>query len=175
MDISNTSSTLSSNTNEVSPTGALDMSRLQTAEMVEALNTLLANMAIHNQKLKNFHWNVTGGDFFDLHEKFEEQYTYMGKAIDDVAERVRIFGEKPVSTLKDFLDKTEIREAHTDLKQLEMVSEILRDYEILLRSLTSTVLLARNHNDFATEDLLKGFIEKIETNHWMFTSFAARN
>ena len=43
--------------------------------LAESLNELLANYEVHYQKLRNYHWNVTGGDFFDIHENLELQYT----------------------------------------------------------------------------------------------------
>ena len=97
-----------------------------------ALNALLANYAIHYQKLRNYHWNVKGSDFFDLHEQFESQYTEAIKNIDDIAERIRIFGETPMSTLKDYIETSEIKETGTNLTSELMVRELLSDYRILL-------------------------------------------
>src|SRR4026207_219187 len=49
-----------------------------TAEEIEnictALNEVLSNYSVHYQKLRNYHWNVKGNDFFDLHIEFESQY-----------------------------------------------------------------------------------------------------
>ncbi len=39
--------------------------------LVEKLNELLANYQIYYQNLRNFHWNVSGPNFFELHAKFE--------------------------------------------------------------------------------------------------------
>jgi len=43
-----------------------------TAILVDKLNTLLANYQIYYQNLRNFHWNISGPNFFELHAKFEE-------------------------------------------------------------------------------------------------------
>src|SRR5688572_6400374 len=69
----------------------------------EALNALLANYSVHYQKLRNYHWNVKGADFFDLHQQFEVLYTEAHQHIDDIAERIRIFGKLPISTFREFL------------------------------------------------------------------------
>ncbi|MGD1842129.1 MAG: Dps family protein [Thermonemataceae bacterium] len=140
---------------------------------VSSLNTLLANYHIHYQKLRNYHWNVTGADFFDIHEKFEEQYNDVKVAIDDIAERIRVFGEKPMSTLKEYLEHSEIKETTNELSADEMVKEILNDYEILLTYMFKVVRACLESGDFATEEMVKSFIKKIEKNHWMFTSFAS--
>ena len=36
----------------------------------DQLNTLLADYQVHYQKLRNYHWNVRGPMFFELHLKF---------------------------------------------------------------------------------------------------------
>ena len=151
----------------------LGYSKLETAELVDAMNKLLANYSVHYQKLRNFHWNVKGADFFDIHEKFEEQYEFAKEAIDEIAERIRVFGQTPLSTMREYLEVADINESGTDLKGMEMVKEILRDYEILLEFMFNTIELALEHGDSGTEDMIKGFIKTTEKNHWMFSAFAA--
>ncbi|NJK86607.1 MAG: hypothetical protein HC906_12205 [Bacteroidales bacterium] len=50
----------------------LGYSNMDTAEIVLRLNKLIASYHVFYQKLRNFHWNVTGQDFFDLHQHFEK-------------------------------------------------------------------------------------------------------
>src|SRR5687768_7600580 len=107
-----------------------------------ALNELLANYSVHYQKLRNYHWNVKGSDFFDLHEQFEQQYTEVLENIDAIAERIRVFGKTPLSTLKDYLEISEIKETTSELKSDIMVREILSDYRILLDYMFSVVDVA---------------------------------
>src|SRR5689334_2706531 len=90
----------------------------------EALNELLANYSVHYQKLRNYHWNVKGSDFFDLHQHFEVLYREAHEHIDEIAERIRIFGKMPVSTFREFLDLSEIKETQSDLSSDIMVREI---------------------------------------------------
>ncbi|MEO9485259.1 MAG: DNA starvation/stationary phase protection protein [Ekhidna sp.] len=150
----------------------LGNTKLETAEIVEALNKLLANYSVHYQKLRNFHWNVRGGDFFEIHEKFEDQYNFAKKAIDDIAERIRVFGQTPLSTIRDYLETSEIKESGTDLTAMEMVKEILKDYEILLEFMFHAIEEALDKRDSGTEDLIKGFAKQTEKNHWMLTAFS---
>jgi starvation-inducible DNA-binding protein len=83
------------------------------ADLVNTLHALLANYHVHYQKLRNFHWNVKGSDFFDLHEKFEEQYDASKIANYEIAVRVSVFGGTPLSTMRDFLDNAEIKDSQT--------------------------------------------------------------
>ena len=152
----------------------LGWSTEETAEITTALNHVLANYMVHYQKLRNFHWNVKGPDFFDLHEQFEKQYTEAIQNIDDLAERIRIFGETPLSLLKDFLEASEIKETSPHLPSEIMVRELLSDYRILLQHLFNGVSVAASHEDSGTEEMLKVFINHTEKNHWMLSAFLAK-
>lgn len=146
----------------------------ETEKITRALNELLANYHIHYQKLRNYHWNVKGSDFFDLHEQFEQQYNEALKNIDDIAERIRIFGETPISVLKDYLEISEIKETGTSLSSELMIRELLSDYRILLEYMTTCVQVASAESDSGTEEMVKRFINQIEKHHWMLTAFLAK-
>ncbi|MBL7875611.1 MAG: DNA starvation/stationary phase protection protein [Cyclobacteriaceae bacterium] len=146
----------------------------QVTEITKCLNALLANYSVHYQKLRSFHWNVKGSDFFDLHEKFELQYTEALMHIDAIAERIRIFGEAPLSSLKQYLHASEIKETSTELNSDLMVREMLSDYTILIKYMEEVVSICSHHTDSGTESMVKGYINKIEKHHWMFSAFLAR-
>ncbi|MBS9523157.1 DNA starvation/stationary phase protection protein [Litoribacter ruber] len=143
----------------------------ETDKIVKSLNKLLANYHVHYQKLRNFHWNVTGGDFFDLHEKFEELYDEAMENIDLIAERIRVFGYTPYSLITDYLENSDIKEVGTDLSSAEMVNEVLKDFEILAENMNDCAESVGDLGDLATEDMLVAFIKSIELHHWMLTSF----
>ena len=150
----------------------LGYSKMETVELIDALNKLLANYSVHYQKLRNFHWNVKGADFFDVHEQFENQYNDAKVAIDDIAERIRVFGQTPLSTMREYLESSEIKESGTDLAAMEMVKEIIKDYEVLLEYMFNVIEMAIEHGDSGTEDMVKGFVKFTEKNHWMMTAFS---
>ena len=152
----------------------LGWSSAETEKITRALNALLANYVIHYQKLRNYHWNVKGSDFFDLHEEFEKQYTEAITNIDEIAERIRIFGETPMSLLKDYLEIAEIKETGANLSSELMVRELLSDYRILLQYMFSCVEVASEERDSGTEEMVKVFINHLEKHHWMLTAFLAK-
>ncbi|MEQ8243131.1 DNA starvation/stationary phase protection protein [Fulvivirga sp.] len=149
----------------------LGFSKLEAVEIVNSLNQLLADYSVHYQKLRNFHWNVTGSDFFDIHEKFEEQYNVTKVAVDDIAERIRIFGLHPFSTMLEFIENSHLKEVGNDFPADKMVTEIINDYEILLEQMFNVLDMAIEHGDSGTEDMIKEFIKYTEKNHWMMSSF----
>jgi starvation-inducible DNA-binding protein len=147
----------------------------EIAQITVALNAVLANYMVHYQKLRNYHWNVKGPEFFDLHDQFEKQYTQALANIDDLAERIRIFGEPPLSLLRDYLETSEIKETGSNLPSEIMVRELLSDHRILLQYLYAAVDVAASHEDSGTEEMLKVFINQLEKTHWMLSAFLANN
>lgn len=146
----------------------------ETTEIVETLNKLLANLQVHYQKLRNFHWNVEGKDFFELHEQFEVEYDAVKLQIDEVAERIRVFGHKPHSTMAKYLEESEIQEASKEITAEEMVEEVLSDYEILLSFMVDAIVAAEKIEDSATEDQITGYVKRTEQRHWMFSAWSKR-
>src|SRR4028119_167 len=61
-------------------------------------------------KTHNFHWNVTGPMFQTLHTMFEQQYTELALAVDDVAERIRSLGFPAPGTYSDYAQLSSIAE-----------------------------------------------------------------
>ncbi|MBS2099003.1 Dps family protein [Carboxylicivirga linearis] len=147
----------------------LGFSGLDTAEMVTTMNKVLANYHVFYQKLRNYHWNVKGSDFFDLHEKFEELYTSAVTNIDEVAERIRVFGKTPMSTLAEYLQVSDIKETGTDLTPIEMAGQVLADIETLDGFLVEVAEAANEVGDMATMDLMNSMIRSLEKQHWMLT------
>ena len=67
--------------------------------IADGLSRLLADSYSLYLKTHYYHWNVTGPRFRDLHLLFEEQYTELATAVDDVAERIRTLGYQAPGTL----------------------------------------------------------------------------
>lgn len=152
----------------------LGFTKEETVALVEALNNLLANYHVHYQKLRNYHWNVKGSDFFDLHEQFEQRYNAVQEQIDEVAERIRVFGHKPMSTMAEYLKTSAIQETGSDMSGEEMVREVLDDYQTLLSYLTDAVNEAIDIGDVGTEDMLNTYIKDMEKHHWMLSAFLGK-
>jgi starvation-inducible DNA-binding protein len=102
------------------------------------------------------------------------QYKEALNNIDDIAERIRVFGKTPLSTMKDYLEVAELKETGTDLKSDIMVRELLSDYRILLESMVSVVEVAVEQNDSGTEEMVKKFVNSLEKHHWMLSAFLAK-
>ena len=166
--------TLTKNTN-TSPKKTyrkLGFTYLETAEIVVHLNELIANYIVHYHKLRNFHWNVDGADFFELHQEFEDEYNTVKENIDILAERIRVFGIKPSMTMKEILSISEIKEAKADkMTPIEMVTQLLKDYDILHHKMLNVVNASLDTGDNVTEQIITDFMRALEKRNWMFTSW----
>ena len=78
--------------------------------VVEILSTLLADEYVLYTKTRNYHWNVVGMQFNDLHKFFEAQYEALDEVIDEVAERARSLGGRALGTLAEFTERTRLKE-----------------------------------------------------------------
>jgi starvation-inducible DNA-binding protein len=52
----------------------------------DILNALLADEYVLYTNTRNYHWNVVGPQFHDLHKFFESQYEELNEMVDEVAE-----------------------------------------------------------------------------------------
>jgi starvation-inducible DNA-binding protein len=149
----------------------LGFTYMDTAEIMVALNQLFANYQIHYHKLRSFHWNIEGPEFFELHEAFEQDYTTTAKNIDEIAERIRVFGVKPMSSIKDALELAEIKEAKKAITALDMVREVLKDFEILHDKMLNVLNAALETGDNVTEQMISDYMRTIEKRNWMYSSW----
>lgn len=58
-------------------------------ELIRAVKVAFASEYAFYLKAQNFHWNVEGDDFVQLHELFGKIYGEVGDSIDDFAENIR--------------------------------------------------------------------------------------
>lgn len=160
------------NTINKKPFRKLGFTYLETAEIVVSLNQLMANYFVHYNKLRNFHWNVDSQDFFELHQEFENEYSTVMQNIDTIAERVRVFGLKPTLTINEILAISEIIEMKADkMSSIEMVTEILKDYDILHNKMLDVMNAALETGDNVTEQIVTDFMRNLEKRNWMFTAW----
>lgn len=153
----------------------LGFSSVETNEVVDALNILLANYQVHYQKLRDFHWNITGPDFFDLHEQFEVEYNVVKTNIDDIAERIRVFGKTPISTMREYLETSTINEGERGLSADQMVAQVLHDFETLMEFMITSIEASNKIGDTSTADMITKMMKRMEKRHWMFTAFSNNN
>jgi len=141
--------------------------------VVQILSTFLADEYVLYTKTRNYHWNIVGPQFNDLHKFFEEQYERLNEIVDDVAERIRTLGGKSIATLAEFMRYSRLKE-HPGLypDARPMISNLLSDHEAIIRSLrTDLETCYKRYHDVGTNNFLTDLLEKHEKMAWMLRSF----
>lgn len=140
-------------------------------QVIKILEKILADEYVLYTKTKNYHWNVVGAHFSDYHKLFGDQYDALDSDIDDIAERIRSLGAKTPATLAEFGKNARLSEhpgEHPDAQA--MMSNLLNDHELVIRTLREDVRSCVKHNDDGTADFLTGLLEKHEKTAWMIRS-----
>ena len=137
------------------------------------MNNLLADEYVLYTKTRNYHWNVVGPQFNDLHKFFQEQYEALDEMADEVAERARSVGGKAYGTLAEFSQHSRLKEQPgKQPAAATMVANLQADHEAMVRTLRADLeTVMEKHNDAGTNDFLTGLMEKHEKMAWMLRSF----
>ena len=142
---------------------------------IEDLNTLIADEYVHLVRTLAFHWNVSGPRFLDLHVYFEELYNETREAIDEHAERIRMLGGTPLSTMASFIEHAHLSEREdARLDPDRMVEAIIADREHLLEDLKRFAQAASERDEATDEDYFIGRARTIELSLYKLRSIAKR-
>lgn len=139
-------------------------------KIANALKSVLADSYSLYFKTQNFHWNVTGPHFKSLHSLFEEQYTDLADAIDEIAERIRWLGQKVPGSLKFYSDLTSISSSDEHADSTTMIKELLQGQDLIIKTLKAALTVAKTFDDEGTCDLLIARIKTHEKNSWILKS-----
>ena len=142
-------------------------------EISKGLSTLLADSYMLYIKTHNFHWNVEGPMFSQLHLLFMDQYTELWNALDLIAERIRALGEYAPGTYKQFAELTSIKESEKVPKAMKMVEELLAGHEIVIKTARDLFPVADDQHDEVSCDLLTQRLQVHEKTAWMLRSILA--
>jgi len=138
--------------------------------IAKGLSHLLADSYTLYLKTHNYHWNVTGPMFQSLHTQFEEQYTELALAVDEIAERIRALGELAPASYSAFQQLTHIEEETQHPSAMEMVRKLVIAHETVIKTARSVVIIADKAADEPTLDLLTQRMQVHEKTAWMLRS-----
>src|SRR5687767_4661455 len=118
----------------------IGLSEGDRSEAARLLGRILADEFVLYAKTRNFHWNVIGPGFSELHKLFEALYEEQGKIVDETAERIRAIDKPAPGSLAEFLKQARLKEAPGALAEgSRLVAALLEDHEALSRTLRQDV------------------------------------
>ncbi|MCW5232542.1 Dps family protein [Verminephrobacter eiseniae] len=138
------------------------------AAIAQGLSRLLADTYTLYLSTHNFHWNVTGPMFNQLHAMFMLQYTELWNAVDPIAERIRALGHVAPGSYAEFGQLATVPDAPAKPpKALDMVRLLVQGHETVARTARNLFPLADKANDQPTADLLTQRLTVHEQTAWM--------
>ena len=137
------------------------------------LKKLLADTYTLYLKTHNFHWNVVGPQFRELHLMFEEQYTELATAVDDIAERIRALGSPAPGTYSELNQLTVIEETPGVPSSGSMIQTLTRDNEAVVRTARRALEKAQQTGDESSASLIGDRMVIHEKTAWMLRSLMA--
>ena len=137
------------------------------SEIAEGLKRLLADSYTLYLQTHNFHWNVTGLHFRELHLMFEEHYTELAVAVDDIAERIRTLDVVAPGTYKEFSKLSSIQEVDGVPEALDMVKLLTEGHEKVIKTARKVLKVAQDAEDESTAALVSDRMRIHEKTAWM--------
>ena len=145
----------------------------QRRAIAEGLSRLLADTYSLYLKTHNFHWNVEGPLFNTLHAMFEQQYTELATAVDEIAERIRALGFPAPGSYAQFAALTSIEEATGPVPATAMISQLAQDQQTVVRTARAVFPIVDESNDEPSADLLTQRMQVHEKTAWMLRAMLA--
>jgi starvation-inducible DNA-binding protein len=147
------------------------MTRQSNHAVVENLGKGLADTYTLYLKTQNYHWNVTGPSFSELHLLFEGQYQDLAAAADEVAERIRALGEKAPASFTAFSKLAKVREENGNPDYKTMIKNLAADNQTAAESAEALIKTAQEVGDEGTADLGIRRIQIHQKNSWMLNAY----
>lgn len=148
----------------------IGISEEKRAVISDGLSKLLADSYTLYLKTHNYHWNVIGPQFNTLHTMFEDQYTELAQAVDEIAERIRALGFPAPGSYKAFSELSSIEEETGTPNADDMIRELVTGQEAVVRTAREIFPAVESANDEPTADLLTQRMQVHEKNAWMLRS-----
>lgn len=117
------------------------------------------------------HWNVEGPGFFALHTAFEQQYTELFQAVDELAERIRALGDYAPGGLGDLARMAGFPAMKENAAAGQMIKALLAGHGQVVKTAAKTREAAADSGDKETEDLMIARIQVHEKTVWMLNSY----
>lgn len=151
----------------------IGISAAHRKKIAQGLSRLLADSYTLYLKTHNYHWNVTGPQFNTLHTMFEQQYTELALAVDQIAERIRALDHPAPGSYKAFAALTSIKEEQGTPSAEDMIRQLVIGQETVVKTARNVFPLADAAHDEPTADLLTQRMQLHEKNAWMLRSMLA--
>ena len=132
-------------------------------QIVDALNTDLADAYVLYHQLHKHHWNVEGAEHLELHVFLQDAYEEVEEAADELAERVQAIGGVPHASMTTLAEAATVESEDEDVYDIRTSLENdLEMYGDIIESYREHIELAEGLGDHATAQMLREQLEDVE-------------
>lgn len=139
-------------------------------DTVSALKVILANSFGFYLNAHNFHWNVEGRDFVQLHDLFGKIYEEVFDSLDGTAEHIRALNSYAPGSYTRFKELSQIPEETAVPTASVMIAKLHAANDIVIKSLRECVEVAKRENLEEIVNYLGGRLEAHTKHAWMLRS-----
>jgi starvation-inducible DNA-binding protein len=140
--------------------------------LADSLKILLATEYAFSLKAQQFHWNVEGPDFAQLHKFFGKLYEEVyNNSIDRTAEYIRALGDYAPGSYERFSELTVIKGQTKIPRARLMIEELLANNSQMLDLLNETFATAEQENQQGIVNFIAERIDAHQKHGWMLRSF----
>jgi starvation-inducible DNA-binding protein len=132
-----------------------------------SLKTAFASEYAFVIKAQNFHWNVEGPLFMQLHLLFERIYTEVYESIDTFAEQLRAKQIYTPASLHKFSMLSTVSDEEEILEWSAMIQELLADSDKLAEIFRITFDMAEQAGDHGLSNFLADRQDAHKKHSWM--------
>ena len=151
----------------------IGISQQDRKSVAEHLKALLADSYTLYLQTHNFHWNITGPMFHQLHVMFEEHYTELATAVDDIAERIRTLDIPAPGTYRAFAELSSIKEVDGVPQADEMVRLLTVGHEQVVKTCRKALAVAQDADDESSAALISDRMRIHEKTAWMLRALVS--
>ena len=132
-----------------------------------SLKTAFASEFSFYLKAHNFHWNVEGPLFGQLHELFERIYSEVYGSIDTFAEHLRALQLYTPASLQKFSMLTTVEDENEVPQWSDMLQELLADSDKMAEIFRITFEMAEANGDHGLSNFLADRQDAHKKHSWM--------
>jgi len=135
------------------------------------LNVLLASTFGMALKTQNYHWNVMGTNFYQLHEFYEEVYDDLYEHVDIIAEAIRSMGQFPAGSLSEYVELSQIAEdEEVVFDSFVQVNNLVKANDVMIRIIKIAMTAAKDEDAEDILDLLVNRLRQHKKHGWMLNA-----
>ena len=136
-------------------------------ELKQSMKVAFASQYSFALKAQNFHWNVEGALFPQLHALFDSIYSEVYDSIDGFAENIRKLGSYTPASFERFSMLTQVEDELNMLPAPAMIVELLQDSDKMVKVLKMVYDAAEAAGEHGLSNFLAERMDAHRKHSWM--------